>query len=134
MTVLAPLRYVTCQVIQSKHIGLPLSCGAYGHDVAISFFRRNIGIKRHILQDVRPGVEGIRAILASMGGIFPFGFGRESELLAGEFAESLDEVLALYPTDVTDRQVGLALVLAWIFAHDGIPEFLGDFRLAEVVV
>src|SRR5713226_10349648 len=73
-----------------------------------------------------------RRCCSSTASVFPLGLGRQTIrffVLAPQF---LDELLAIIPGNVFDRQVLFALELAWGIVHDLRPLFLGHCEYAHV--
>ena len=68
----------------------------------------------------------------STTGKFPFSLGRQTIQLLVLFPQFLDELLAIIPGNLFDRQVLFALEVAGIVAHDLLPLFLGHGVNAHV--
>ena len=81
----------------------------------------------HLAEIVAAAVTATFSILAATCGILPLGLGGQSELLAGNRIELLDELLTIIPADTLNR-TKLGLVIRRIGAHHSLPEFLRHFK------
>ena len=102
----------------SKHAFLAVAIGEVAVVIRLIGGNRFAKMKRRF----RPGTASI----------FPFSLGRQAIRLLVFFPQFLDELLAIVPGNIFDREVLFALELAGIVAHDCLPLFLGHGMNAHV--
>ena len=123
--VLAPLHHVAAHVVQGDTVLI------LGHDV-MGRATAVVAIPAHIVEHVATRVDVSAALVCPAGGKLPLGLGGQAELCPQLLVETINELLALVPGDPLDRQP-VALEMARVVAHHGMPQLLADLGAADVI-
>ena len=86
-----------------------------------------------ILDVVTAGIHRAAALVAATCRILPLGLGGQTEVLAREDIQAVDEFLAIGPAYLLNGTVGITGEAAGIATHNGLPQFLGYLGLTDAV-